>query len=106
MFWHGAATVWLLVKVLATKQAQRDQAPEADKTEKSLAAMIANAMEKEQQFIKVQFKTLQDRLDNIQTELSSCSNGVRELRDRYSSLRKTMTSVPPDWRPFRKRWLI
>ncbi|CAM4598955.1 unnamed protein product [Leuciscus chuanchicus] len=51
-----------------------------------LAAMIASAMEKQQQFIEAQFKTLQDRLDNIQSELSSCSNRVRELCDRYSSL--------------------
>ncbi len=48
--------------------------------------MIASAMEKQQSFIEAQFKTLQDRLDNIQKELSSCSSGVRELRDRYSIL--------------------
>lgn len=70
----------------ANKQTQRDQPHEAEKTEDSLATMIASAMEKQQQFIEAQFKTLQDRLDNIQSELSSCSNGVRELRDRYSSL--------------------
>lgn len=55
--------------------------------------MIASAMEKQQQFIEAQFKTLQDRLDNIQSELSSCSNGVRELRDRYSSLSSRVGKV-------------
>lgn len=68
------------------KQVQRDQQQETSRMEESLAAMIASAMKKQQQFIDAHFKTLQDRLDNIQSELSSCSNGVRELRDRYSSL--------------------
>ncbi|KAI7813890.1 putative follistatin-related protein 5-like [Triplophysa rosa] len=68
------------------KQVQRNQQQETSKMEESLAAMIASAMEKQQRFIDAHFKTLQDRLDNIQSELSSCSNGVRELRDRYSSL--------------------
>lgn len=70
----------------AGRQVSREQTHEADKMEESLAAMIASAMEKQQSFIEAQFKTLQDRLDNIQKELSSCSSGVRELRDRYSIL--------------------
>lgn len=68
------------------KQAQRDQQLETSKMEDSLAAMFASTMEKQQRFIDAHFKTLKDRLDNIQSELSSCSNGVRELRDRYSTL--------------------
>lgn len=55
--------------------------------------MIVSAMEKQQHFIEAQFKILQDRLDNIQSELSSCSNGVRELRDRYSSLNSRVNKV-------------
>lgn len=79
------------------KQTQRDLAHEAEKMEESLAAMIASAMEKQQQFIEAQFKTLQDRLDNIQSELSSCSNGVRELRDRYSSLNSRVGKVEKNY---------
>lgn len=66
----------------AGRQVNHEQTHEADKMEESLAAMIASAMEKQQSFIEAQFKTLQERLDNIQKELSSCSSGVRELRDR------------------------
>lgn len=81
----------------ASRQANREQTHETEKMEDSLAAMIASAMEKQQLFIEAQFKTLQDRLDNIQTELSNCSSGVRELRDRYSSLSSRVSKTEKNY---------
>lgn len=68
-----------------TKQIQHNHELEADKTEESLTVMIANAMEKQQQFIEAQIKTLQDR-DIKGQSFPVVEMGLRELCDRYSSL--------------------